>query len=154
MRKLTAVDPHVVTSELEEGRDVLEDEAEGVGLPIVCVVREQDAALDVDVDVLQEGPVHSSADGVCLVLGEDNMAAVIAVVEGCEDMLRVVGHSITMRLHHTNLVAFRRVGDRESWLIWGWADGRPAGEARFGCCCRSQSSNLQDGGQLHDGGLV
>lgn len=43
----TAIDPHVLTTEFEEGRDVLKPEAERVGLPVRRVVGEQNLALQV-----------------------------------------------------------------------------------------------------------
>ena len=46
-RGLTSVDEHVFTTQLEEGCDILEAELERVGLPVICVIGEQDAALDV-----------------------------------------------------------------------------------------------------------
>lgn len=46
-RYRTSVDPHVLPSKLEEGRHILEDETEGVFLPVLCVIAEQDTALDV-----------------------------------------------------------------------------------------------------------
>ena len=47
MRELTSIDEHVLSTELEERSDVLEDEPERVGLPVVCIIGEQDAALNV-----------------------------------------------------------------------------------------------------------
>lgn len=51
VRRLTAVDPYVVATEFEKGCDVLEDEAERVRLPVVCIVAELDTPLDVYVSV-------------------------------------------------------------------------------------------------------
>ena len=47
MQELTSIDEHVLSTELEERSDVLEDEPERVGLPVVCIIGEQDAALNV-----------------------------------------------------------------------------------------------------------
>lgn len=42
-----AKDIYIVATDLEEGGDVLEDLGEGVGLPVGCVVCEEDSSLDV-----------------------------------------------------------------------------------------------------------
>lgn len=101
---LTAIDPHIIASQLEEGGDVLEHEAERIGLPVVGIIAEEDAALDVcvrpvsmclDVSLYQKntachteiympkkGPVHCGSNQVGRVAGEQHMAAVVALVEG------------------------------------------------------------------------
>ena len=56
-----AVDVDVVAAELEECCRVLVDLFEGVGLPVVGVVGEEDVALDVEVDVGEELEVEGGA---------------------------------------------------------------------------------------------
>lgn len=43
----TSVDEHIVSSQLEEASDILEDEREAVVLPIVGVIGELDGSLDI-----------------------------------------------------------------------------------------------------------
>ena len=56
-----AKDVDVVPAELEEGGGILVDLLEGVGLPVVGVVGEEDVALDVEVDVVEELEVEGGA---------------------------------------------------------------------------------------------
>ena len=87
VEEATAVDVDVGAAELEEGGDVLEHLAEGVGLPVIRIVCELDVALDVEVDVLEEGQVEGGADDIARALGEDDVAAVVALVYRVEDVL-------------------------------------------------------------------
>ena len=72
------VDVDVFPAQLEEGGGVLEDLLEGIGLPVVRIVGELHVALDVEVDMLKEREVKGGADYVARVLGEDDMAAIVA----------------------------------------------------------------------------
>jgi hypothetical protein len=47
VQSTTSVDVDVLAAELEEGGGVLEDLLEGVGLPVIGVVRELNVALDI-----------------------------------------------------------------------------------------------------------
>jgi len=47
VKSSSTVDVDILSSELEERRDVLEDEWEGIRLPVIGIVGEQNISLDI-----------------------------------------------------------------------------------------------------------
>lgn len=83
----TSINVDVLTTKLEESGCVLKDLLEGVGLPIVRVVREEDVALNVQVDMLQEREIQCRANEVGLVGWKDDMTAMVAFMKSSQDIL-------------------------------------------------------------------
>lgn len=106
-----AVHGDAATAELEEGGDVLEGLEETGLLPVGGVVGEQPGAADVEVDVFEEGQVERGADEVGLVGGEDDMAAVVAVLDGGQDGRGVIGLQVIVRWDRASLA----VSGGERW---------------------------------------
>ena len=82
----TTVHINVLAAKLEERGGVLVDLLETMLLPVVRVVGELDVALDDDVDVLQELHLQRLADDICSPNWEDDPPAVVAGVQGGEDV--------------------------------------------------------------------
>jgi hypothetical protein len=82
IKKPTTVNIHIISSKLEECGRVLEDLLESICLPIVRVVGELDVSLDIEIDVVEVGKVQCCTDHVLLALREDDMTAVVTLVDG------------------------------------------------------------------------
>lgn len=76
-----AVDLDVLAAPLPEHQAVLEGVVEGIGLPVRGVVGEFDFAIQLDVDVVQEGQVQRLADHEGFALGEEQSTAIVCVLE-------------------------------------------------------------------------
>lgn len=107
-----------------------------------------------NINVLEKGPVHGGADEVRDILAEDDVAAVVAVVEGRQNVRRVVRHAVSVGLDIAHLVARRWDRDRQTRLLGVcrdlWAGRDVAGRlARAGCDdsrqCREDSKELHAG---------
>lgn len=63
------------------------------------------------INMLQERQIQSSADGILLLFGEDDLSAVIAALQGGEDERRVVA-AVAMGAHMADFLAWVAVGER------------------------------------------
>ena len=126
IEETTTVDIDIISSELEEGGGILEDLLESVCLPVVCVVGELDVTLDIEIDMVEVGQVQCCADHILLTLRENDMTAVVALVNGRKNVVRVVSHAVIVRADVTDSVPRRRRGERLEGLL-----GRDVG---FGTC--------------------
>jgi hypothetical protein len=129
-----AVNVDILTTELEEGGRVLKSLVESILLPVVGVVGELNGPLNVcrvtsawssqdeytktptEIDVLKESQVQRCADGVVLLLGEDHMTAVVALLNSFQDVLGIILAAAT-RPDRANLLPCRRHRERLSWVI-------------------------------------
>ncbi len=66
--------------------------------------------------MLQKCQVQCSTDGILFVLGEDDLSAVVALVQCGEDKLGVVG-AITMAAHMADLLARIAMWERSEWWL-------------------------------------
>lgn len=138
------VDVDIGAAELEEGGDVLEDLGKGVRLPVRGVIGELDVALNVcglrqlspaifrgtncpltNVNVVQERKVQRSANHIVRALREDDMSAVVALVDGLEDVRRVIRDQVVMALDVAVPVPGRRRWERLVRLLGREGDRRP-----------------------------
>jgi len=91
------------------------------------------------IDVLQECPVHCRPDHVGRVALEKHMAAIVALVEGGQDVITVV-RPVAVRLYDTDLVSLWRARYWQPRRVGGGADIGPPRETRLcGCargCCK------------------
>lgn len=117
VEETTTIDVHIISSELEECGGVLEDLLESICLPVVCVVGELDITLDIEIDVVKVGQVQCRADHVLLALGENDMAAVVTLVDGRKNVVRIVSHAVVVRADVTDSVPRRRRGERLERLL-------------------------------------
>lgn len=83
-----------------------------------------------DVDMSEERPIHGSTDGVRLILREQNLAAIIALVKGRQDVRGIV-RPIAVCLDGTELCPFRWARYGYSGLVRRRHDGWP-GRTRGG----------------------
>lgn len=63
-----------------------------------------------DINRVQKRPIHGRANDVCRVLTENNMSTIVAVMEGIEDVFRVIRHAVVMALHKQVLQRCAGVG--------------------------------------------
>lgn len=105
IKETTAVDIYIISAKLEESRGVLEDLLKGMCLPVVSVVGELNISLNINVDVVEISEVQRRADNIFLALGKDDMAAVVALVDGRQDVIRIVGVAVIVRLDVADLVS-------------------------------------------------
>jgi len=70
--------------------------------------------LDIDVNMVEEGQVERSTNGVLYSLSEHNMTAIVAIIECVEDVRGVISNAIVVTLHIAHPVPRRR-----TW--WGFA---------------------------------
>lgn len=117
IEETTAVDIHVISSELEECGGILEDLSESICLPVVCVVGELDVTLDIKIDMVEVGEVQCRANHVLLALRENDMTAVVTLVDGGKNVVRVVSHAVVVRVDITDSVPGRRGWERLEGLL-------------------------------------
>lgn len=118
----------ILTTNLPEGRHVLEVIFEAVLGPVVRVRLEVDLSGDNDVDMRQPRQVQWRSDGVVLV--KDNCSSLVALLEGLQDARAVIRLLSLGRLHIAKVLA------RSSRGLWeGFActigcsyDMRPFGQ--------------------------
>lgn len=113
VEEASAIDIHIVSTELEECCGVLEDLLEGVCLPIIGIVGKLDIALNVDIDVIEIGQVQCCTDHILLAFRKNDMAAVVALVNGRENVARVICNAVVVRADVTDFVSGWR---RREWL--------------------------------------
>ena len=82
----TPININILTPQLEKGGSVLVHLLETVALPVVRGVGELDVPLDDYIHVLQECHVQWFSDDIGAADGEDDAAAVVAGVQGGEDV--------------------------------------------------------------------
>ena len=68
------------------------------------------------IDVLEEGKVKRSTNGVVLVLGEDNVTTIVAALNGAHDVLGVI-LAVAVGLDGAGPLARRRSGKRLSRVV-------------------------------------
>ena len=117
VKETTTIDVHIISTELEECGGVLEDLLESVRLPVVCVVGELDVTLNIEIDMVEVGQVQCCTDHVLLTLGENDMTAVVAFVDGRKDVVRVISHAVVVRANITDSVSGRRRRERLEGLL-------------------------------------
>lgn len=66
--------------------------------------------------MLQECQVQRCTDGILFVLREDNLPAVVALVQCGEDKLGIVG-AVTMTAHMADLLARVAMWERSEWWL-------------------------------------
>lgn len=77
--------------------------------------------------MLEEGQVERSADGVALVLGEHNVAAIVAFLDSLQDVLGII-LAIAPRVESADLLASRRDRERFPGVIGSdWVVGSHRG---------------------------
>lgn len=113
VEEASTIDIHVVSAELEECCGILEDLFEGVCLPVISIIGELHITLDVKIDVVEVGQVQGCVDHIRLTFREDDMAAVVALVDGRENVIRVICHAVVVRTDVTNFVSR---GRRREWF--------------------------------------
>lgn len=113
VEEAAAVNVDVVATKLEEGSGVLEDLLERIRLPIIGVVGELNITLDIKVDMVEVCQVQRRANHVFLALREDDVATIVALVDGRKDVFRVVGYTVVVGANIADLVSGRRRGE---WL--------------------------------------
>lgn len=69
---------------------------------LLCSALECGMAGLTDVNGFKEGPIHGSTDGVRSILAEHDMATIVAVIEGRQDVLRII-RAIAICLNDTLL---------------------------------------------------
>lgn len=119
----STIDIHIISAKLEECCCILKDLLEGVGLPVVGIIRELDVTLDLDIDMI-EGKVKCCPDHVFLASRKDDMATVVATVDSREDIVRIVRHAVVVRIDKTDFVPGRRGGKGFIRLLWRDVDSR------------------------------
>jgi len=82
IEETTTIDVDIVSAELEECGGILENLLESVCLPVVCVVGELDVTLDIKIDVVEVGKIQCCTNQVLLALRENDMTAIVALVDG------------------------------------------------------------------------
>lgn len=117
VEETTTIDIDIISSQLEESCGILEDLLESICLPVVCVVGELDITLDIEIDMVEVGQVQCCADHVFLALGENDMTAIVALVDGRKNVVRIVGHAVVVRANITDSVSGRRRGERLEGLL-------------------------------------
>jgi len=92
----TTVDIDVVSTELEEGGNILENLLECICLPIVGVIGKLDVALNVEVNMFEVCQIQSSSNHVFGALREYDMSSIVAFVDSVQDVGRVISHSVVV----------------------------------------------------------
>ena len=96
IQSTTTIDVNILTTKLEEGCCILEDLFEGICLPVVCVVGEENIPTDIKIDMREEGKIKGSTNQVIGALVEDDMATMVAFVDSIEDVLRIIRDQIVV----------------------------------------------------------
>lgn len=100
---------NILTAPNPPGRSALEVEAEEVRLPEVKLRAERDGAGQGNINVLQEAKVQGSANSVLLV--QNDGSAIVALLEGSDNLLRIVLSGRAARLDKADLFGVTRRGE-------------------------------------------
>lgn len=84
--------PDVLPSPLPERNALLKGMIEVVVLPVLDVIRKQDRAIELHLDIIQERQIQLFANDEGLALGKDERAAMVGFLEAFEEFSRdIVG---------------------------------------------------------------
>ena len=74
-----------------------------------------------NIDVIEPSQIKSCSDEILDSLSEDNMAAIVAVMKGIQNIFRIICYAVIMALHVAHPIAR---GRRWWWLGWRlWVTG-------------------------------
>ena len=127
-------DIHVLATQLEERRGVLENLFEGMGLPIVGVVRKLNLALNIwemsmdciaeglvcvrtQINVLEKREVKCRPNGVRLSGRENYMSPIVTCLDGTQDVCRIV-LAVAVRLYSASFCSGSGRRERFAWMEW------------------------------------
>jgi hypothetical protein len=99
---------------------------------ILASVEIRGESIRTDVNVVKESQIEGCPNRVLYSLRENDMTAIIAIMEGIQDICRVVGNTIVVALHVAHLVprrgpwwryvwSLRKAGDAWSWRSMVWS---------------------------------